>query len=306
VALARVAAEAGGLYATHMRDEGAGLLDSVREALRIGEEGGVPVQISHHKASGRANWGRVRESLLLIEQARARGLDATADQYPYTAASTVLGAVIDGIDAAPGDAKHLPAEDVVLASTPHDPSLEGRSLAEIAAATGEAPAALARRVLERDGGAAWVVLHVMCEEDVRCVLRHPTTMIGSDGIPTDGGKPHPRLYGTFARVLGHYCREAGLFPLEEAVHRMTGLPAAKFGLAGRGLLREGFAADLVVFDPARIDDVASFGDPRRSPAGVRHVIVNGTAVVSDGAHTGARPGQALRRSSAPHRSRSVG
>jgi N-acyl-D-aspartate/D-glutamate deacylase len=126
-------------------------------------------------------------------------------------------------------------------------------------------------------------------------MRHPTTMIGSDGLPTLHGKPHPRLYGTFARVLGHYARDLGLMPLEEAVHRMTGFPAAKFGLVDRGVIREGSAADLVVFDPRRIADVASYADPHHPPAGIEHVLVDGTAVVRGGAHTGARPGRALRR-----------
>jgi N-acyl-D-amino-acid deacylase len=136
----------------------------------------------------------------------------------------------------------------------------------------------------------------MDEDDVRTVMRHPTTMIGSDGIPTLEGRPHPRLYGTFARVLGRYARELGLFPLEEAVHRMTGLPARKFGLAERGVVRAGAFADLVLFDPARILDAGSYEDPHRPPRGIAHVFVNGAEVVREGTHTGARPGRALRRS----------
>jgi N-acyl-D-aspartate/D-glutamate deacylase len=256
VALAHEFAASGGLYATHMRDEGAGLLDSVRESIAIGERAGVPVQISHHKASGRENWGKVRESLRLIEEARARGLDVTADQYPYTAASTVLAAVIGGLEGASGLGRGGP-EDVQLSSAPQHPEWEGKTIAALAAAWELSPIDAARRILDAEGIAATVVLHVMCEDDVRTVLRHPTTMIGSDGLPTLHGKPHPRLYGTFARVLGTYARDEHVLPLETAVHRMTGFPARKFGFECRGELRPGAFADLVVFDPARIADIAS-------------------------------------------------
>jgi len=291
VALALELAGSGALYATHMRNEGTGLLDSVQEAIEIGERAGVPVQISHHKAAGREAWGLVRESLRLIEQARARGLDVTADQYPYTAGSTVLAAVV-------ANAERLGASggtEVVIASAPGHPEWEGRSLAELGAAWSVPAVEAARRVLDAEGFSATVVMHSMDERDVQTVMRHPTTMIGSDGIPTLTGKPHPRLYGTFARVLGHYARDLGLLPLEEAVHRMTGLAARKFGLRDRGVVREGALADLVLFDPARIADVASYADPHHPPTGIARVWVNGVAVVEDGAHTGARPGRALRR-----------
>lgn len=285
----------GGLYATHLRDEGTGLLDSVREAIGIGEQAGVPVQISHHKAAGRAAWGRVRESLALIEAARARGVDVMADQYPYTAGSTVLAAVVSFVEGERGGAGRGEPADVVIASAPGHPEWEGRSIAALAEAWAVAPGAAARRVLDAEGPRCTVTLHMMAEEDVRTVLRHPTTMIGSDGLPTLHGKPHPRLYGTFARVLGHYARDLGVLSLAEAVHRMTGLPARRFGLTDRGVLRPGAWADLVLFDPARIADVATYADPHHPPAGIAHVLVDGTAVVRDGAHTGARPGRALRR-----------
>ena len=295
VALAREFAASGGLYATHMRDEGAGLLDSVRESIAIGERAGVPVQISHHKASGRENWGKVRESLRLIEDARARGLDVTADQYPYTAGSTVLAAVLSFLEDGGGIGRGRP-EDIQLASAPQHPEWEGKTIAALAAAWALSPIDAARRVLDAEGIAATVILHVMCEDDVRTVLRHPTTMIGSDGLPTLHGKPHPRLYGTFARVLGTYARDEHVLPLETAVHRMTGFPARKFGFEGRGELRPGAFADLVVFDPARIADIATYEDPHQPPAGIAHVFVNGAQVVRDGTHTGARPGRTLRRS----------
>ncbi|HUK04521.1 MAG TPA: amidohydrolase family protein, partial [Burkholderiales bacterium] len=283
----------GALYATHMRDEGAALLESVREAIEIGRRAGVPVQISHHKASGRTAWGRVRESLKLIEAAQAEGLSVHADQYPYTAGSTILSAVYrDGrLRGVVGD---LTGEDVVIASTESHPEWEGRSLAQLGAQMGGSAEQAAERVLAGDRGVT-CVLHAMCEEDVRTVMRHPSTMIGSDGIPTIEGKPHPRLYGTFARVLGRYAREEKLFPMEEAVWRMTGFAAQKFGLRGRGLVRAGLAADLVLFDPATIIDRGTFEDPKRAPEGIRAVFVNGAQAIEDGRPTGVRTGRVLRR-----------
>jgi len=300
VALARVlGGAAGGLYATHMRNEAGSLLEAVHEAIRVGEEAGVPVQISHHKASGRNNWGRVRDSLRLIDEARARGLDVTADQYPYTAGSTSLAAVIQNgafRRDSPGGLGQLSADDVLIASAPAHPMWEGQTLAALAAQwTVDAPEA-AERVVREEGEACFVVTFTMAEEDVRAVLAHPSTMIGSDGVPT-GGKPHPRLYGCFPRVLGHYVREQNVLDLSAAIHRMTAMPAAKFRLADRGAVRVGAFADLVIFDPARITDVATYDDPRRFPSGIRAVYVNGVAVAQDGAHTGARPGRALHRQS---------
>lgn len=287
----------GGLYATHMRNEADGLLAAVGEAIRVGEEGGVPVQISHHKASGRNNWGRVRDSLALIEAARARGLDVTADQYPYTAGSTSLAAVVQNgafRRDSPGGLGELTADAVLIASAPKHPAWEGLTLAALATTWGADAEAAAARVVEGEGEACFVVVFTMDEADVRTVLAHPTTMIGSDGVPA-GGKPHPRLYGCFARVLGHYVREAKVLDLATAIHRMTGMPAAKFQLADRGVVRPGAFADLVVFDPARVGDVATYDDPCRFPTGIHAVYVNGVAVARDGVHTGARPGRALRR-----------
>jgi N-acyl-D-aspartate/D-glutamate deacylase len=288
----------GGLYATHMRDEGAGLLDSIRESIEIGERAGVPVQISHHKAAGRENWGLVRESLALLDAARARGVDVMADQYPYTAASTVLAAVVSYfVETGERGIGRGDPNDVVLSAAPQHPEWEGRSIGALAAEWGVEPLAAARRVLDAEGIQASVVIHNMSEDDVRTVLRHPTTMIGSDGLPMLHGKPHPRLYGSFARVLGTYVREQGVLPLEVAVHRMTGLSARRFGIADRGVLRAGAWADVVVFDPARIADVATYAEPHRHPDGIAHVFVNGEAVVRDGAHTGARSGRVLRKRS---------
>jgi N-acyl-D-amino-acid deacylase len=299
IELARELGPHGGLYATHMRDEAAGLLDSVREAIRIGEEAGVPVQISHHKASGQGNWGKVRESLRLIEEARRRGLDVHADQYPYTAGSTSLHAVVQNgafRSDSPGGVGSLSGEDVLIASAPKHPAYEGRRLGDLATEWHLGTEAAAARVVAEEGEACFVVLFSMDEADVRTVLAHPSTMIGSDGVPAAGSKPHPRLYGCFPRILGHYVREAGVLDLTTAIHKMTGLPAAKFGLAGRGVIREGAFADLVVFDPVTVADLATYEEPRRFPAGIDAVVVNGVAVSRHGRHTGARPGRALRRS----------
>ena len=292
----------GALYATHMRNEGERLLESIAEALEIGERANVPVQISHHKASGRESWGLVAKSLALIEQAQARGIDVHADQYPYTAGSTVLAAVVQNGGFRPRDPTRtgsglgaVEPADVVIASTAKHAEWEGRSIADFAATWGLPAQQAAERVLAEEPMAT-IVMHSMSEDDVQQVMRHPSTMIGSDGIPSIEGRPHPRLYGTFARVLGHYSRELGLFPLEQAVHRMTGFPARKFGLRERGTLREGALADLVVFDPATILDVGSYDDPHHPPRGVHHVFVNGIHSVRDAAHTNARAGVALRRS----------
>ncbi len=298
IELAREMRGSGALYASHMRNEARGLLDSVRETIRIGEEAGVAIQISHHKASGLENWGMVRESLKLIDEARKAGIDVSADQYPYTSGSTVLSAVLQngGLDesGARGGMGTIAPERILVASVPSHPEWEGQRLDAIAAAMDLGAMEAARKIIGEDPGTV-VILDLMNEDDVRMVMAHPSTMIGSDGLAM-GGKPHPRLYGTFPRVIGHYAREGGLMSLEEAVHRMTGMAAEKFHLRDRGVIAEGAFADLVIFDAKEILDTATYSDPRRYPAGISHVFVNGSAVVRDGAHVGARPGRALRRS----------
>jgi N-acyl-D-amino-acid deacylase len=297
--LAREVGRAGGVYASHMRNEADGLLDSIRETVRIGEAGGCAVQVSHHKASGRENWGRVRDSLRLIEQSRARGLDVTADQYPYTAGSTYFFAVVqngalreDG--AADSGIGRVRPEDVFIATAPTHPEYEGRSLAELMDEWDLPVEDASRRLLDEEGQGLFVVLFMMDEADVRTVLAHPTTMIGTDGIDA-GSKPHPRAFGTYPRILETYVREERLLTIEAAIHKMSGMPAAKFNLTRRGLIREGCFADLVLFDPATVADRATYQDPRRSPAGMPYVFVNGVAVVREGAHTHARAGRPLRR-----------
>ena len=293
VELATLMRGTGALYATHMRDEGVGLLASVAEAITIGERAGVPVQISHHKASGKAAWGLVAQSLALIEAAQRRGLNVHADQYPYTAGSTSLSAIFrDGAFGGPG--RETPPENIVIASASGHQEWEGRSITQLAAAMGCDPAAAATNVLAQAPGAT-IIIHMMCEDDVRTVMRHKSTMIGSDGIPTLEGKPHPRLYGSFARVLGRYARDEGLFPMAEAIHRMTGFAAAKFGLRDRGVLRAGAAADLVLFDPKTVIDAGTFEDPHRPPIGIKAVYTNGELTVQDGKPTESRAGRVLRR-----------
>ncbi|MBQ63041.1 MAG: aminoacylase [Gammaproteobacteria bacterium] len=296
IELASIMTETTAIYTTHMRNEGTKLLESVEEAIQIGESAGVGVQISHHKASGRQSWGLVKESLKLIEEAQERGTDVHADQYPYTAGSTILSATIQqgGLGDEGGGLGQMDAEGIVIASTENHQEWEGQSIAELSNLFGKPPQETAEEILRNEPGAT-VVLHSMLEEDVQTVMKHPSTMIGSDGIPTLQGKPHPRLYGSFARVLGRYCRDLSLFDLPTAIHKMTGFSAKKFGLIDRGELREGAFADLVVFDEVAILDKGTFADPNHYPEGIHHLFVNGVQVMSNGEHTGARPGRSLRR-----------
>jgi N-acyl-D-amino-acid deacylase len=264
----------------------------VREAIRIGEEAGLPVQISHHKASGPANWGMTEQSLPIIDEARARGLDVTIDAYPYTAASTALAAI------APRGrlAERMDPHEVMVASVKHQHQYEGKRLDEIASMMDLPVEEATSRLLREEENSPVAVMFIMEEGDVRRVLQHHTCMIGSDGIPSPTGKPHPRLYGTFPRVLGRYVRDEGLLSLEEAVRRMTSLPARKFRLADRGEVREGAWADLVVFDPDEVADTATYEEPRQYPRGIATVIVNGQVVVEGGRPQQRPAGQVLSRS----------
>lgn len=290
IELAKVVARYDGIYASHIRNEGDLLLDAMREAIHIGEEAGVPVQISHHKASGRPNFGKTRESLPLIDEARARGIDLTIDAYPYVAASTALNAI------APRGklAERMDPHDVMVASVKYQHEYEGKRLDEIASMMDLPVEEAVSKLLRDEENAPSAIMFIMDEADVRRVLGHPTCMIGSDGLPT-GGKPHPRLYGTFARVLGTYARDEGLLSVEEAVRRMTSLPAKKFRLAERGEIREGYWADLVVFDPATVADIATYEEPHQYPAGIPHVLVNGELVIENGVPVRSSAGQVLRR-----------
>jgi N-acyl-D-amino-acid deacylase len=277
VALGLELRKAGAIYTTHMRDEGDHVLDSLEEAFAVGREAGVPVVISHHKVTGKHNFGRTEQTLPKIAAAMAHQ-HVSLDAYPYIASSTVLRS------------ENLARSVKVLITwSKTHPEASGRELADIARDWGVSREQAAERLQP-----AGAIYFMMSEEDVRRVLGFEHTMIGSDGLPHDV-HPHPRLWGTFARVLGYYAREEKLFPLEEAVRRMTGLPAARFGLAGRGRLAPGAYADITVFDPATIIDRATFAAPTTPAAGIHLVLVNGQAVWRDGAATGARPGRALRR-----------
>lgn len=288
--LATVAAAHGGLYATHMRNEGDRLLDAVEEAIDIGRRSGCPVHISHHKAAGAANWGKVAASLTMVDAENAAGGDVTLDVYPYTAGS---GRMIEYFDLRNPDAAL--AEVIRLASCPPYREYEGRMLVEIAADTGESLPDLVRRILTADGGDRTVCIHFIIDEaDIETNLRHPRMMVGSDGIPDLRGRPHPRLFGTMPRVLAEYVRERGVLPLEEAVRRMTSLSCERFGLERRGRITEGWWADLVLFDPATVRDTATYDDPKQEPVGIHAVAVNGEVVFTNDCHTGARPGRLLR------------
>lgn len=276
--LARVAARAGGVYATHLRSEMQTILEAIHEAGDCAFEAGLPLVVSHHKCAGPANWGRTRETLPLIDRLAQRQ-DIAMDVYPYVAGSTVLREdLVDG------------QIDVMLTwSDPH-PGLGGRMLADIAAEWGVDQKTACRRL--QPGGACYFQMH---EDDVERVIAHPRSMIGSDGLPHDR-HPHPRLWGAFPRVLARYWRGRGLFTLEQAIHKMTGLSARQFRLADRGLLCAGACADLVVFDPQRITDVASFAQPERLSEGVEAVFVNGALAYREGqAQVLARAGQMLSR-----------
>lgn len=267
----------GGIYCTHMRNEGDGVMASLEETFRIGREVGVPVVISHHKVIGQANYGRSEETLALIRRHMALQ-PVCLDCYPYTAGSTVLSA-----DRAESSSR------VIVSWSKALPQYAGRDLADIARDLGVPQDEAIRRLLP-----AGAIYFRMDEADVQRILQFDQTMIGSDGLPHDAA-PHPRLWGSFPRVLGHYRRALGLFPLEQAVHKMTGLTARNFGLAGRGVLQEGAHADLALFDADTVDEAASYEAPIAPARGIDTVVVNGSIVWRDGRATGARPGRVLRR-----------
>ena len=270
-------AEFGGLYCTHMRNEAEHVIDSLNESFRVGRELGVPVVISHHKVNGIANHGRSKDTLALIARylpEQPIGLDC----YPYCAASTVLTASRVGI-----------ASRVIVTWSKPYPQFAGKDLAEVAKSMGLSDEETAEKL--RPAGA---IYFSMDETDVQRILAFDQTMIGSDGLPHDVF-PHPRLWATFPRVLGHYSRTLGLFPLEVAVHKMTGLTAKTFGLKGRGVIEVGAHADITVFDPGTVDEAATFEKPIAPSLGIDSVIVNGTVAWRDGKSTGARPGKVLRR-----------
>lgn len=321
IAVSRVAGEYGGFHVSHIRDEGNGLIESVKETIRIGEEGGLPTQITHHKVGGKANQGKSVETLRMVEEARARGVDVTIDQYPYTASHTSLGAALlpqyafgGGNNAllerlsAPDQRARIKAEimrriegergggdpkNIVLSVCSFDRSLERKSLSDILKARGQAPtidnaAELAMEIQKKGGCSA--TFHWIYEEDIERILRYPYTMIASDGSIT---MAHPRSTGTFARVLGRYVRERHVIPFEDAIRKMSGLPAQRLRLYDRGIIRPGMKADLVILDPNTVADKSTFDDPLALAVGIRDVLVNGKIAVREGKITAERPGRAL-------------
>jgi N-acyl-D-amino-acid deacylase len=326
VALAQAAAASGSaLYASHIRSEGDDLIEAVDEALEVGRRSGCAVQLSHHKASGKRNWGKVHDTLARIDSARDSGSDVVVDQYPYKASSTGLDVIL------PSDVNVGPREQVASAlSDPRYAALvaarveleyggrwhevliasvgshknrhyEGQTLADIAQAMGRTPVAAALRLLVEEKLDVSAIYFTMCEDDVRTVLSYAATCIGSDASacategPTSAGKPHPRTFGTFPRIFKRYVRDTGLLTLPEAVRRATSLPAGRLGLRARGTIAVGNFADLVVFDRERIADTATYMRPHSYPDGVVHVFVNGVAAVRAGVTTGLRHGRVLRR-----------
>ena len=326
IELSKVAADYGGIYISHMREEAYQLLDSVQETIRIGEEADIPVQMTHHKVIGVENWGASVESLRMVDEARARGIDITIDQYPYTASQTGITALIpqwaqEGgreqmlarinspetqgtirnevvekilYDRGGGDPKN-----VFISRNSWAPEMAGKNLAELTMEAGMEPTPENAAEVVFDivrGGGATAVYHAIGPEDVDRIMQHPATAIGSDGpLGIFGeGAPHPRQYGTFARVLGYYTRERGILTLEEAVRKMSSQTANRLNIRDRGLLSEGYFADIAVFDADEISDRATFENPHQYAVGMKYVLVNGEVVVRDGAHTGARPGRILR------------
>jgi dihydroorotase/N-acyl-D-amino-acid deacylase len=325
IELSKVAAEYGGIYISHLREEAYQLLDSVEETIEIGEQANIPVQVTHHKVIGVENFGASVDSLRMVDEARARGIDITIDQYPYTASQTGITALIpqwaqEGgreqllaridspetrqtiknevvekilYDRGGGDPKN-----VFISRNSWDPEMAGKNLAELTIEAGMQPSPENAAEVVFDiirGGGATAVYHAIGPEDVDRIMRHPATAIGSDGpLGLFGeGSPHPRQYGSFARVLGHYSRERGLLSLEEAVKKMSSQTAVRLGIRDRGFLLEGFYADIAVFDAESIIDRATFENPHQYATGMDTVLVNGEIVVRNGQQTGARPGRVL-------------
>jgi N-acyl-D-amino-acid deacylase len=326
IELARVVGRLGGIHKSHMRNEAAGVVESVRETIRIGEEGGLPTQITHHKVIGPGYWGASVETLRLVDEARARGVDVTIDQYPYTASATSIQAALLPAWALEGGMQRArerladPAlrarirdesariielerggndpDNIVISTCGWDTSLAGRTLGDVMEMRGLEMslhgAADAAFWLTEQGGCGGI-FHAIGEDDIGRIMRHPATMIASDGdvIVFGRAQPHPRSYGTFARVLSEYVREQGTLGLEEAVRKMSAFPAQRMNLTDRGLIRPGMVADIAVFDPATVRDLATFEAPHQYAEGFSLVIVAGEIVLDGDRVTEARPGRVL-------------
>lgn len=329
ISLARIVSRYGGIYATHMRNEGEFVADAIRESIQIGEQANLPVEISHFKISSKKLWGQTPMTIGLVRSARERGLAVTVDQYAYTASSTSLDSRLPAwlragglteakkrlVDSATRERVRKEMKEVLkrsgfkdygyamVASYESDPSFNGKSIAEITKqVTGKSDVThqIDQIIAMYEAGGAGMVYHGMSEDDVQRIMREPFTMIASDsGVrQVDESVPHPRGYGNNVRVLGRYVRELKLLSLEDAIRKMTSLPAQTFGFRDRGYVREGLAADLVIFDEKTVGDRATFDKPHQYPTGISYVLVNGEVVFANEAMTAARPGMALRGSAA--------
>lgn len=327
VALSRVAAQRGGFYTSHLREEGEGLIPAVEEAIAIGQQAGIPIVLTHHKVVGKPSWGASVRTLQLVDEARAAGIDVSIDQYPYTASNTSISILIPSWSMAGGREEfkkrmadpvqrkkaHVEIVNAIMtdrgagdiarvqfATVLWKKDLEGRTLRDWCIERGLAPTAEngADLVIEAESNGGCVcIFHAMDDADVERIMRHPQTMIASDGRLAKLGadQPHPRAYGTFPRVLARYVREKKVLTLESAIFKMSGQPAQRMGLKDRGQLAEGMRADVVIFDPAKVSDEATFKDPHHYPKGIPFVFVNGVAVVDEGKFTDARAGKVLRK-----------
>ncbi|MCP2619626.1 D-aminoacylase [Candidatus Aminicenantes bacterium AC-334-K16] len=327
IELCRVVASLGGVYATHMRNEGDYLLESLAETFRVARESGVSVQISHFKVAYPRNWSKIDDALASLDRAKEEGLAVFADRYPYLAGSTGLsfyfplwarqGTTEDFLRRLQDKKlekrfrQHLAEQErklgswdkVVIAAvvTEKNRVFEGLSIQECCRRTGKDPFEFMRDLLVEEKNRVGMITFMMKEENLKKILAHPLVGVGCDGSaiapygPLGRGKPHPRNYGTFPRVLGRYIREEKILPLEKMIFKMTYRAAQKFGLVKRGLLKPGYYADVVVFDPARVIDKATWTNPHQYPEGINHVFVNGVQVIENGLHTGSLPGQVLRK-----------
>jgi len=327
IALAQVAGSMGGIYTSHLREEGLGLIEGVKEAILIGREAKIPVVLTHHKAIGKPTWGASKITTALVDSARKAGIDVMMDQYPYTASHTGLAVLFPSwaLEGTPEDFKKRTEDPVQrermlqqilfninndrgggdlrliqFARVLWDSTLQGKTLYDYAVRENMEPTpangAKLAVAIQLKGGAA-CIFHAMSEEDVERIMKHPFTMHASDGglAKFGEGHPHPRAYGTFPRVLGVYVREKKTITLEDAIRKMTSLPAGRLGLHDRGSIKEGYAADITIFDATRVQDKATFEKPHQYPAGIEYVIVNGVITVDKSAMTKNRAGQVLRK-----------
>jgi len=334
VELTKVSASYGGVYDTHIRGEGRTLMKALEEAISVGRTAGLPVQISHHKAASKVVWGKSVDTLAMIERARSEGVDVSVDQYPYRAGATSLATLLPpwaheggiekllerlhdgelrqkmrediekGIPGWENFAGELGWESIYISRVKSDENkpLEGMNLAEITKLRGDAdPITSLFEVLSEEEGAAGMILFSMNEDDIKRIMRHPVHMVGTDSgsmSPTgymSRGKPHPRGYGSYPKILGRYVREMGVLRLEDAVRKMTSMPAQRFGLLDRGLLRPGMCADIVVFNPDTVVDRATYQDPHQFPEGIEYVLVNGKVAVDGGKYSPVLAGRTLRK-----------